>query len=166
VLVQLARLRIERREYDRAILQLEKFLALEPDSALGHNLIGTAFRRSGEPRLAMLHFAEAGRLSPRDWTPVAGMAWIRATSSDPSLRNGARAVELAEHASLLAETQNAIVLETLAAAHAADGRSERAVALVVEALDVLPPERHGDRARLKRQLRTYREGSALVDPRE
>ena len=55
------------------------------------------------------------------------MAWIRATSADPQLRDGAEAVRAAERACRLAKWKGTTVLNTLAAAYAEAGRFKDAV---------------------------------------
>src|SRR5206468_12877415 len=61
-------------------------------------------------------------------------AWLLATHPDPKVRDGARAVELAERACTLSERRVPIMLDTLAAAYAEAGDFARAIAAVEEAL--------------------------------
>ena len=62
-------------------------------------------------------------------------AWLLATASDASLRNGRQAVEFATKACELTGYQKADVLDTLAAAHAEAGQFEQAVQRAKEAID-------------------------------
>ena len=55
------------------------------------------------------------------------LAFLLATSRDPALRDGAKAVEYAEKANQLSNGNNAVVLDTLAAAYAGQGRYKEAV---------------------------------------
>jgi tetratricopeptide (TPR) repeat protein len=62
------------------------------------------------------------------------LAWLLATHPDPKLRDGARAVELAERACALTERRFSVILDTLAAAYAEAGDFPCAIAAVEEAL--------------------------------
>ncbi len=55
------------------------------------------------------------------------LAWVLATSSNESMRNGARAIQLAEDVARRAGHPNAIVLRTLAAGYAETGRFSDAI---------------------------------------
>jgi tetratricopeptide (TPR) repeat protein len=61
-------------------------------------------------------------------------AWLLATHPDPKVRDGARAVELAERACTLSERRVPVMLDTLAAAYAEAGDFARAIGAVEEAL--------------------------------
>ena len=69
------------------------------------------------------------------------LAYVLATAVDPELRDAARAVALAEQA--VAELgDNPLVLDTVAAAYASDGRMEEAVATARRALSLAERDRH------------------------
>ena len=63
-------------------------------------------------------------------------AWLMATSSDASLRNGADAVELARRAVQLVGEREPTTLDTLAAAYAEAGRFPEAVATARKAIEL------------------------------
>ena len=58
-------------------------------------------------------------------------------AGDPSLRNGSRAVELAEKAVAVTHRKDPNLLDTLAAAYAEAGHFSQAVAAQKEAIDLL-----------------------------
>ena len=62
------------------------------------------------------------------------LAWLLATCPDDNVRNGRRAVTLAEKAVELTERKNATYLDTLAAAYAEARRFDDAVRVQQEAL--------------------------------
>ncbi len=64
-----------------------------------------------------------------------GTAWLLATASDASLRNGAEAVRLGESA-MTVQPSNAEVLDTLAAAYAEEGQFSRASSTETHALEL------------------------------
>jgi len=68
------------------------------------------------------------------------LAWQLATDPDPTLRNGAMAVILAERAVTGANQTNAIIMDTLAAAYAENGQFTNAVRVQQEAIALLRNE--------------------------
>ncbi len=67
---------------------------------------------------------------PDDPRALGGLAWILATAADSALRNPDKAVELAERADAATEHRNLSVLDALAAAYAASGNFDAAVAAI------------------------------------
>src|SRR5947208_5752578 len=67
-------------------------------------------------------------LNPNDGNAQSNLAWVFATAPDASLRNGSRAVDLAERALKLAGGVSPILHRTLAAAYAEAGRFDDAIA--------------------------------------
>jgi len=65
------------------------------------------------------------------------LAWIYATANDPKLRNGAKAVELAEEAVRLTNRQFPESIDTLAAAYAENHQFQKAVVTQQEAISLL-----------------------------
>ncbi len=80
-------------------------------------------------------------------------AWELATSNDSSVRNGARAVQLAEQACQATDHQEATMLFTLAAAHAEAGNFDEAVRWAAEALRLADDFYKSD---IAAQMRSYR----------
>src|SRR5438128_1181317 len=83
---------------DDAIAQWEKALAMQPNDAGAHTSLGNAFLQKGWPDKAIAHYQKAVEIDPREANARNNMAWVLATSSDPSIRNGAMAVSLATQA--------------------------------------------------------------------
>ena len=121
---------------DEAIAHYKKVLELRPDSADAHANLGSAFLAKGRVRDAIGAYSNALRISPENVPAQSNLAWILATSSDPSLRNGSEAVLLAEEAgSESSRSENhPIVLRILAAAYAETGRFAEAKETAQQAL--------------------------------
>jgi len=62
------------------------------------------------------------------------LAWLLATASDDSVRDGKRAVQLAERANTLAGNNDPTILHTLAAAYAEAGRFDEALQTARQAM--------------------------------
>ena len=93
------------------------------------------------------------------------LAWLLATSPEDSIRDGTRAVGLAERAVSITGRQDIMSLETLSAAYAEVGRFEDAVTVGREALALAERQGNETVARdLARRIPTfemrqkYREG--------
>jgi tetratricopeptide (TPR) repeat protein len=113
---------------------LRRALELQPKSAHAHNNLGNALLAGGQPREAMKQYQESLDLDPSNPDTCNNVASMLATSSDPSLRNGAKAVELAQKANQLLGGRSPVVLGTLAAAYAEAGDFPAAQTTVAEAL--------------------------------
>jgi protein O-mannosyl-transferase len=123
---------LERRPRD-AIVTLELLLTERPQDAGAHFHLAQALQQIGGERRAAGEYEAALRFAREsDKRNVTGsalnnLAWIRATSSDPALRDGAGAVRLAERSCALSPNPDAGQLDTLAAAYAEVGDFGRAI---------------------------------------
>ena len=120
--------------FDEAIIHYEKALELLPGNADAHVNLGSAFLAKGHIAEAIGQYKEALTLSPENVAAQSNLAWLLATSPDPSLRNGPEAVLLAEQASRSSGRKRPLVLRILAAAYAEAGRFSEARATAHEAL--------------------------------
>jgi tetratricopeptide (TPR) repeat protein len=113
---------------DDAIAQWQKALAIQPDDAQAHTSLGNAFLQKGRPEKAIVHYQEALAIDPREVNARNNMAWVLATSSDASIRNGAMAVSLAAQALEISGGKDAIFFRTLAASYGECGKFADAIA--------------------------------------
>jgi peroxiredoxin len=98
------------------------------------NKAGSERLKQGRVRDAAEYFQDAIDINPDYLLALNNQAWIMATDSDESLRNGAKAVEYALRAVEVARDREPDVLGTLAAAFAEAGRFEEAVDTAEEAI--------------------------------
>ena len=80
-------------------------------------------------------------LDAEDYTSINNLAWILCTSPKDEIRDGVRAVELAERAAELSRHRRAFVLSTLAAAYAEVGDFEKAREISIKSVEVANAER-------------------------
>ncbi len=105
-----------------AVEQLRKAAATLPKDARFHTLLGDAFLRNGLDKEALAEYEHAAQISTRDPLVCNTLAWVLATSSDASILDGSRAVELAKQAVRLSRGKDPNYLRTLAAAFAESRR--------------------------------------------
>ena len=122
---------------DEAIEHFRLAVESDPDVPLARCSYGDALYGAGRDREALAQWREALLVLPNEAMLVNRVACILATDADASLRDGAKAVELAERARDLSHGKSAVVLDTLAAAYAENGQFASAVRTAEEALPLL-----------------------------
>jgi serine/threonine protein kinase/Flp pilus assembly protein TadD len=83
-------------QLDEAMAYYQTVITLDPGHAPAHFSLANILRIGGKPEEAMVHFRKAVELLPTDPNPLNGLAWELLTSTDPKLRDPARAVDLAK----------------------------------------------------------------------
>ena len=121
---------------DAAIEHYRRAVALRPDNVEAHANLGQLLSIRWRAAEAAAQFAEALALSGGNVQALGGLAWIRATASDPSLRDAAEAVRLAERADAATRHQDVTVLDALGAAYAEAGRYDAAIGAARAGLDL------------------------------
>jgi tetratricopeptide (TPR) repeat protein len=115
------------RKLDEGIAELKEALALNPKLSEAHGLLAEAYVSEGRFGDAAAAFDRAVSELP-DLPPLLyRAAWFYATTPDRSVRNGARAVELAERGAQVTSGRDWMLLDALAAAYAEQGRFAEAV---------------------------------------
>ncbi|HUE96641.1 MAG TPA: tetratricopeptide repeat protein, partial [Longimicrobiaceae bacterium] len=122
--------------FEEAAEHYRRTVELEPENAEAHLALGNVLRTTGNPREALEHLRAAVRLEPQAAEPMLGLAWALATGADPDFQDPRTALRLAEDAIGLMDPPDPRALATLAAAHAAAGEFDAAVARGREALDL------------------------------
>jgi len=105
-----------------AIAQWQKAHATLPKDARFHTALADAFLGAGLQKEAIAEYEYGARISAQDPLPRNKLAWLLATSSDASIRDGTRALEFANEAVRLSHGKDPNYLRTLAAACAESGR--------------------------------------------
>ncbi len=142
---------------DDAIAQWQKALAIQPNDAAAHTSLGNAFLQKGWPEKAIVHYQKALQIDPREANAGNNMAWVLATSSDASIRNGAMAVSLAGQAIEISDGKNAIFFRTLAASYGECGKFADAIAAAEKGRKIAISRGDSHLARtLERDIALYR----------
>jgi tetratricopeptide (TPR) repeat protein len=117
-----------------AIAHFRQALETTPDFVEARQNLAAALQSSGKYDEAISHYREILQLDSGHLVSLNALARILTVHPVPEQRNPAEAVLLAERAAKLTRQQNPAILETLAAAYAATGQFDRAVATTQQAI--------------------------------
>ncbi len=124
------------RRLAEATAEYEKTLEIAPDYAKARYNLGGALYQQGRTAEAIAQCSELVRLQPDNVMGLNQLARALATSGEASLRDGRRAVELAQRAARLTGNRDPDILDTLAAAYAEAGRFSEAVQTARQAVEL------------------------------
>ena len=147
--------------HDKAIADLTRAIVLlkikgdKHDLALVYNNRGNFYQGKGSYARSIADLNKAIESKPNYALAYNHLAWVLATSPDAVLRNGKRAMELAERAVEL--DRDAHNLDTLSAAYAEVGRFDEAIRTQLQAIALLKKEDENRyMADFQRHLERYR----------
>ena len=101
-----------------------------------HNDLGVLLVQNRDVRAGIEQWETSLQIDPDDGNALNNLAWVLATYPADTIRDGKRAVELAEKAAVLPGGEAPIVLRTLAAGYAEAGDFSNAVNTAQHALDL------------------------------
>ncbi len=156
---------LKKGEVKRAIEEERKAVAIEPNNAELRNNLAVGLLRDGQLAAAVAAWQETVRLHPERTSVAVTLAWILSTAPEPSIRDGARALDLAQRAAQVSGGRNLMIIRVLAAAYAENGRYPEAIRAAQEAEQ--RAEASGQSAiasLLQGDLDLYRLGVPLRDP--
>jgi tetratricopeptide (TPR) repeat protein len=149
---------------DEAIAVWQKALAAHRDEVEVHAHLGYALLVKGLPGEAIAEYERALQIAPQSAGSLNDLAWVLATCSDSRLRDGSRAVDLAQRADQLSGGKNPVFIRTLAAAYAEVGRFQEAADAAQRALELARAQ--SDlllRNQLQADMNLYRMGRKPAD---
>jgi tetratricopeptide (TPR) repeat protein len=161
--LQLANLYREDGRPRRAIDTLSAILQRDPGNPIALRYRADTLLGVGEHEQAVEDYEKAlKQVADDDGEEAAGilnnLAWVLATSPEDELRDGSRAVELAERAAKLTDYEQAHILSTLAAAHAEAGDFQEAVRWSEKSVEIARREDHEQLEQLEQELESFRNG--------
>lgn len=146
-----------------AIGEYRQAIAINPDYMKAHLNLANVLAQTGDYKEAIGHFEKAQQLAPTNAIAFNSLAWLLATCPQTALRDGPRAVRLAEEANDMAEAKNPMYLHTLAAALAESGRFGEAVETVQKAIHLAQTAGQKDLVdRFSGELSHYRQKQPLT----
>ena len=145
-----------------AIACCRQAVSINPRFADAWAGLGLAFFQNGQIKEAGESWQKALEINPAQPQIQNNLASIFATASDASLRDGPKAVALAEQANQLTGGGNPIILCTLAAAYAETGRYQEAAATARKALSQAQAQKDDKLAgTLQEQIKLYEQGRPM-----
>jgi len=161
----LAKAFLQKGQLTEAMIHYRKFLEIEPQNVEARNILGTALIQQGHVREAVEQWQDALAIEPENGNAASNLAWVFATSPEDSIRNGARAVELAERALHLSGGKIPMIFRTLGAAYAENGRFSQAIETAQHGAELANSQgNQGLAAELQSNIAVYQSGRPLRDP--
>jgi protein O-mannosyl-transferase len=117
----------QKHDLDGAIAEWRTTLSLHPNDPGTNANLGNALVQKGLSREAANHYEITLQSEPDSPLALNNLAWLLSAGPDDSLRNGARAVELARKLNRVSKQNNPFFIRTLAAAYAEAGQFDLAI---------------------------------------
>jgi lipopolysaccharide biosynthesis regulator YciM len=151
---------------NESLATLQKAIELDPKNSDAHYNLGNTFLQMGRGNDAVAHYKRALELASDDIETMNNLAWTLATSPNALVRDGSKAVQVAERADTLTNRASPIISATLAAAYAEAARFPEAVRTAQRAIQLALNEGNESRASsVRAQLSAYESGKAFRDRR-
>jgi tetratricopeptide (TPR) repeat protein len=144
---------------DEALDNYDAAVQLAPDDAYAVASRADLLTDLGRYVDAAKGYEQAIKLDPNSASGLRGSAWLLATCPDQSIRNPKLALDRAQRAIELEGRNDALSLDTLAAAEASAGDFTAAMKTMRQALQIAPAEErevYQDRLQLYQRARPYR----------
>jgi protein O-mannosyl-transferase len=155
----------QKRDFAPAIQHYREALRLKPNYPEASFSLASALSQQGDASGAIAQYRAGLLLQPDSPDPLNNLAWILAANSNPAIRDGQEAVQLARRACDLTRYQRPMLVGTLAAAYAEAGRFDEAVAAAQKARDLALASQQQELAdRNYKLLELYRTHQAYHEP--
>jgi len=152
---QLGMLYLAAKQPREAIRRFTRALEIDEKQFLSRRGRSDAEIAIGEHAAALVDLEKAHEAEPDNTAVLNNLAWLLSTSPEDAVRDGRRAIELAQRACELTEWKEAHIISTLAAAHAESGDFEQARTYSTKAVEAGSdvPE---IKAQLQQELESYK----------
>jgi tetratricopeptide (TPR) repeat protein len=152
ILLQIALVQQAAKRPREAIEAYDAVVQNDPNSAMAYRGRADAHLSLGEQKEAVADYSNALEIEPDNSGVLNNLAWVLATSPDDELRDGKRAIELAQKACEKTEYKQSHILSTLAAGYAETGDFENAIKWSKKAVEISPEEL---KSQLGKELASY-----------
>jgi tetratricopeptide (TPR) repeat protein len=143
---------------DEAAEHLRRAFEIRPEYPDAHYNLAHVLLVQGHLSEAADQYRVALRLRP-DWPPVLSeAAWLLATHPEARVRDPGQAISFAERGVALTNRRDPVLLDVLAAAYAAGGSFDKAIAAAQAARDLVP-----EASAIRERLGLYQQRQSYVD---
>jgi len=150
---------------DQAIGHFEETVRINPKYYNGQNNLALAYYLKGKMSRAITCWRKAIEVKPDFIDAINNLAWVRATHQDSDVRNSDEAIHLAKRTCELTEYNRPDLLDTLAAAYAAAGKFDEAVAIAERAFELSQSTGQSHlEGEIQNHLRFYKVGKPYIEP--
>jgi tetratricopeptide (TPR) repeat protein len=161
----LAKALLQKGQVPDALIHYRKLLQLQPDNIEVHNIIGTVLIQQDRVAEGVEEWEKLLAIQPDNGNAMSNLAWVFATSPDQSLRDGPKAVRLAEQALRISGGRIPILFRTLAAAYAESGEFSKAIQTAQLGIGLANSQGNpGLATELEGNIALYQEQKPLRDP--
>ena len=161
----LAKALLQKGHVTDALIHYRKLLELQPNNIEVHNIVGTVLIQQGRIREGVEEWQKVLEIQPDNGNALSNVAWVLATSPDDSLRDGAKAVQLAEQAMRISGRRIPVLFRTLAAAYAEGGQFSEAIQTAQQGIELANTQGNSELAtELSGNIALYQERRPLRDP--
>jgi tetratricopeptide (TPR) repeat protein len=151
--------------WEEAIAHLQMSLQSQPDNTETRKILGAVLFQAGRVNEAVAQWEQTLKIQPADWEARNSLAWVFAAYPDASIRDGRRAVDLAQEALRLSGGKNPLIFRTLAAAYAESGRFAEAINTAQRGLELAAAQKNSALAEnLRSNIAVYQSNSPLRGP--
>ena len=161
----LAKALLQKGQVADALIHYKKLLELQPDNIEVHNIVGTVLVQHRRIRDGVEEWQKVLEIDSENGNAMSNLAWVFATSPDDSLRDGVKAVHLAQEAMRISSRRIPLLFRTLAAAYAETGDFSKAIQTAQEGIQSANSQ--GDPGlvtELQGNISLYQEQRPLRDP--
>jgi len=153
LVLQLAAMQTSLKRNRRAVELVDPVIAADPKNWKALRIRGDALLGLGKHREAIAAYDAGLKIEPKDAGLLNNLAWVLSTSPDDAVRDGSRAVELADKACQTTNYRAAHIISTLAAAYAEQGNFAEARKWSHKALEIAADD--SERESLRKELASY-----------
>lgn len=146
------------KRYPEEIAILTRALKIDPDDSNAYTSRAYAYMTLGQYQQALDDYRSASKVAPQDSDTANDMSWLLSTCPLAKLRDGKRALALANFACGHTGWDEAKSIDTLAAAYAELGNYSEAVVWQQRAIDLAGSSDKDFQQQLQQRLELYRKG--------
>jgi tetratricopeptide (TPR) repeat protein len=144
---------------EEAIFHFHEAIRIDSNYAEPHCNLGIIYANQRNIEKAILHYKKALYLNPNMAQALYNLSWILGSCENERFRNGEEAVKLAEKLCKIAQNNQPLALDVLAAAYAETGKFNEAVTVAKKALELALKQSSSKLVlTLKKRLQLYQKG--------